>query len=103
MLQKRWEVVWVDQGTPIADRDLQSLLRKAIDGGEPRRKMHTLRGDIFPRRLYLYCEPSDQRSFCGKLKLSVAVGERLFHLPAFGDINVDADQPLRAIIAVIKD
>jgi hypothetical protein len=75
---------------------IMSFLGKAIDGGEPRRKLHTLRGEISPPRVYIYCEASDQRDFSSKLKLPVAVGECLFHPSAFGDIDVDADHPLGA-------
>src|SRR5215470_13039686 len=103
MLQKLRQVVWVDEGTPIADRDLSSFIRKAIDGGEPWRKLHALRGEIFPHRVYVHCEPSDQRGFSSKLKLPVAVGECLFRPSAFGDIDVDADHPLGASLAIVRD
>src|SRR5262252_2353568 len=101
MLHKLPQVVWMDEGTPIADRDLHSLLGKAIDGGEPRRKLHTVRGEIFLRRIYLYYIPSDQRELCSKLKLPVAVGECLFRSSAFGYINVDTDHPVCRPIAVV--
>src|SRR5262249_54288963 len=87
----------------MADRDFHSLLGKAIDGGEARRKMHTLRSEIFPRRLYFYYEPSDQRSFSSKLKLCVAVGECLFHPSAFGDIDGDTHHPLRTPVFSVRN
>src|SRR5262245_54282444 len=34
VLQKLWQVIWMDPGSPIAERDLYSLLGKAIDGAE---------------------------------------------------------------------
>src|SRR5262249_16156911 len=101
MLQKLRQVVWMDSGTPIADRDLHRLLGKAIDGGEPRRKLHSMRTEIFFRCVYVNCEASDQRSFYSKLKLPVAVGKSLFRPISFGDIDVDADHPSWAFIAVV--
>jgi hypothetical protein len=71
-------------------------------------EMHTVRGEIFPRRVYIYrvyiyYEASDQRSFSSKLKLPVAVGECLSHPSAFGDVDVSAHNPLRAAMGVIRN
>src|SRR5215471_3007742 len=63
--------------------------------------MHTLRAEIFLCRVYFYCEPSNQRGFSSKLKLPVAVGECLFRPCSFGDIDVDADHPLGALLAIV--
>src|SRR5215467_9633875 len=76
----------MDLGTPIADRDLRSLLGKAIDGGKPRRNLRTLRFQISPRHVYFCCEPSDQRVLCSKFKLPVAIGERLLSLLVMSNI-----------------
>src|SRR5262245_65049323 len=84
----------MNSGSPIADRDLRNTFGKAIDGGEPRRNLHALRGDVFPRRANFYCEASDQRDFSSDLKLLVAVGECLLCLPALCDIDDDAKHPL---------
>src|SRR6516164_1475898 len=103
MLHKLRQVIWMDQATPIADRDLRGLLGKAIDGGEPGRKPYTVRAKIFPCRVYVYYEASDQRGSSSKLELPVAVGEGLFHPSAFGDIDVDADHPLGVPLVVVRD
>ena len=68
-----------------------------------RRKMHTVRGEILARRLYLYCGPSDQRGFSRKLKLPVAVGKCLFHPSAFCNIDIDTDHPLWVLLAIVRD
>src|SRR5262244_3669657 len=93
----------MNSGSPIADRDLCITFGKAIDGGEPRRNLHALRGDVFQRRVNFYCEASDQRDFSSDLKLLVPVGECLLCLSALCDIDDDAKHPLWVPIAVVRN
>ena len=38
-----------------------------MDGGEPRRNLHTLQAEIFPRGVDIYCKPSNQRGLSSQL------------------------------------
>src|SRR5262249_42838091 len=92
----------MNSGSPIANRDLSDIFGKTIDGGEPRRNLHALQGDVFPRRINFYCEASDQRNFSSDLKLLVAVGECVLCLPALGDMDDDANPRLWVPTAVVR-